>query len=110
MTKAARYRWEARAAGIVQGVASILPLRLVRAFGRALGRLLSDLDPRHVAIATANLRQAFPHWDADRRLRTATANETPSKSMAMPSTPKAMPSSAPLRSWTPGWTSVRMPS
>lgn len=48
-----------------------MPLRLMRAFGRGLGRLLSDLDPRHVAIATANLRQAFPHWDDVRRLRTA---------------------------------------
>ena len=71
MTKAERYRWEARAAAVVAGLASVAPLRAVRAFGRGLGRLLSDLDPRHVAIATANLRQAFPHWDDVRRLRTA---------------------------------------
>lgn len=71
MTKTERYRWEARAASAVQGLASILPLRLVRAFGRGLGRLLSDLDARHVAVATGNLRQAFPHWDDVRRLRTA---------------------------------------
>jgi KDO2-lipid IV(A) lauroyltransferase len=71
LTKAARYRLEARAAAVVAGLASVLPLRTVRAFGRGLGRLLGDLDPRHVAIATANLRQAFPHWDEVRRLRTA---------------------------------------
>ena len=71
MTKAERYRWEARAAAVVGALASITPLRVARAFGRGLGRLLSDLDPRHVAVATANLRQAFPHWDAVRRLRTA---------------------------------------
>jgi len=71
VTKAERYRWEARAAAIVAGLASVMPLRVMRAFGRGLGRLLSDLDPRHVAIATGNLRQAFPHWDDVRRLRTA---------------------------------------
>ena len=71
MTKNARYALEARAAGAVQGLASIMPLGLVRAFGRGIGRLLSDCDPRHVAIATENLRQAFPHWDDVRRLRTA---------------------------------------
>jgi len=71
VTKAERYRWEARAAAVVGALASITPLRVARAFGRGLGRLLSDLDPRHVAVATANLRQAFPHWDAVRRLRTA---------------------------------------
>jgi KDO2-lipid IV(A) lauroyltransferase len=71
VTTAERYRWEAHAAGVVQRLVSIMPLRSVRGFGRGLGRLLSDLDPRHVAIATANLRQAFPHWDDVRRLRTA---------------------------------------
>src|SRR5205823_1486611 len=71
LTKASRYRLEARAAAAVAALASVLPLRVVRAFGRGLGRLLGDLDRRHVAIATANLRQAFPHWDDVRRLRTA---------------------------------------
>ncbi|PYQ15433.1 MAG: lipid A biosynthesis acyltransferase [Acidobacteria bacterium] len=71
MTKASRYRLEARAAAAVAALASVLPLRVVRAFGRGLGRLLGDLDRRHVAVATANLRQAFPHWDEVRRLRTA---------------------------------------
>jgi KDO2-lipid IV(A) lauroyltransferase len=70
MTKADRYRWSL-AAAVVAGLVSVVPLRAVRAFGRGLGRLLSDLDRRHVAIATANLRQAFPHWDDVRRLRTA---------------------------------------
>jgi len=71
LTKASRYRLEARAAAAVAALASVLPLRVVRAFGRGLGRLLGDLDRRHVAVATANLRQAFPHWDEVRRLRTA---------------------------------------
>ena len=48
-----------------------LPRRAVLALGRGLGRLWADLDPRHVAIAAENLRQAFPHWDEARRLRTA---------------------------------------
>src|SRR5439155_20673019 len=71
LTTASRYRLEARAAAAVAALASVLPLRVVRAFGRGLGRLLGDLDRRHVAVATANLRQAFPHWDEVRRLRTA---------------------------------------
>lgn len=44
---------------------------MVLALGRSLGRLWADLDRRHVAIATENLRHAFPHWDEARRLRTA---------------------------------------
>jgi KDO2-lipid IV(A) lauroyltransferase len=41
--------------------------------GRSLGRLLADLDRRHVAIAMDNLRHAFPEWDESRRYRTARA-------------------------------------
>jgi Kdo2-lipid IVA lauroyltransferase/acyltransferase len=68
-----RYAIEARAAAIVQALVRPLPRRWTLALGRALGRLLADLDPRHVAIAAENLRQAFPHWDEPRRLRTARA-------------------------------------
>jgi KDO2-lipid IV(A) lauroyltransferase len=62
---------EARAAAGVGRVLRILPRRAALAAGRALGRVLGDLDRRHVAIAAHNLRQAFPHWDEPRVLRTA---------------------------------------
>jgi len=73
VTREKRYAVEARAAAIVQALVRPLPRRWTLALGRALGRLLADLDPRHVAIAAENLRQAFPHWDEPRRLRTARA-------------------------------------
>ena len=73
MTREKRYAVEARAAAIVQALVRPLPRRWTLGLGRALGRLLADLDPRHVAIAAENLRQAFPHWDEPRRLRTARA-------------------------------------
>ena len=73
MRREERYAIEARAAAIVQALVRPLPRRWTLGLGRALGRLLADLDPRHVAIAAANMRQAFPHWDEPRRLRTARA-------------------------------------
>jgi KDO2-lipid IV(A) lauroyltransferase len=73
VTREKRYAVEARAAAIVQALVRPLPRRWTLGLGRALGRLLADLDPRHVAIAAENLRQAFPHWDEPRRLRTARA-------------------------------------
>lgn len=71
MNRARRHVWEDRAAGAVQSLIRRLPRSWALAFGRALGRLLADLDPRHVAIANENLRHAFPDWDEPRRLRTA---------------------------------------
>ncbi len=71
MTRDKRYALEARAAAIVQALVRHLPRRWALALGRALGRWLADLDPRHVGIAAENLRQAFPQWDEPRRLRTA---------------------------------------
>jgi KDO2-lipid IV(A) lauroyltransferase len=62
---------EAQAAAAVSAVVARLPVRTAHAIGRALGRLLGDLDRRHVAIAVDNLRHAFPHWDDARLLRTA---------------------------------------
>jgi KDO2-lipid IV(A) lauroyltransferase len=50
---------------------SLLPRRQALALGRSLGRLVADLDRRHVAIALDNLRRAFPHWDESRLRRTA---------------------------------------
>ncbi|HVR70027.1 MAG TPA: lysophospholipid acyltransferase family protein [Vicinamibacteria bacterium] len=64
---------EARAAAVVERVLRRLPRRTTLALGRGLGRLLGDLDRRHLAIAAANLRQAFPEWEAARTLRTARA-------------------------------------
>ena len=73
MTRERRYALEARAAAVVQALVRPLPRRWALALGRGLGRWLADLDPRHVAIAAENLRHAFPHWDAPRRLRAARA-------------------------------------
>lgn len=66
-----RHRFEAAAAQAVRGLVGFLPRRATLALGAALGRLLGDLDRRHVAIAMDNLRHAFPEWDEPRRLRTA---------------------------------------
>ncbi|PYQ48240.1 MAG: hypothetical protein DMF78_21735 [Acidobacteria bacterium] len=73
MTRERRFALEARAASAVQALMRRLPRRFALALGRALGRLLADLDPRHVRTAAENLRHAFPHWDEARRLRTARA-------------------------------------
>jgi KDO2-lipid IV(A) lauroyltransferase len=73
VTRARRYAWEARAAAVVEALVRPMPRRWALALGRSLGRLLADLDPRHVRIAADNLGQAFPHWDEARRLRTARA-------------------------------------
>jgi KDO2-lipid IV(A) lauroyltransferase len=68
-----RHALEDRAAGLVARGVSWLPRAGALALGRAAGRVLADLDRRHVRIAVENLRHAFPHWDEDRRLRTARA-------------------------------------
>jgi KDO2-lipid IV(A) lauroyltransferase len=73
MRRERRYAAEARAAAAVQALVRPLPRRWALALGRSLGRLVADLDPRHVRIAAENLRRAFPHWDEARRLRTARA-------------------------------------
>lgn len=73
MTRERRHALEARAAAAVQALVRPLPRRWALALGRSLGRLVADLDPRHVAIASENLRHAFPNWDEPRRLRTARA-------------------------------------
>ena len=54
MTRERRYALEARAAALVQALVRPLPRSWALALGRALGRLLADLDPRHVAIAAEN--------------------------------------------------------
>jgi KDO2-lipid IV(A) lauroyltransferase len=66
-----RMALEARAAAVVQRMVGPLPRRTTLALGRGVGRLLGDLDRRHLAIAAGNLRQAFPDWDEARALRAA---------------------------------------
>jgi KDO2-lipid IV(A) lauroyltransferase len=73
MTKARRHALEARAAAALSAVVRRLPRRLALALGRSLGRIWSDLDPRHVSVAVDNLRHAFPDWDEVRLRRTARA-------------------------------------
>jgi KDO2-lipid IV(A) lauroyltransferase len=73
VTRARRYALEAGAASAVTAVVKHLPRRAALAFGRSLGRVLADLDRRHVAIAVDNLRRAFPSWDESRLRRTAHA-------------------------------------
>jgi Kdo2-lipid IVA lauroyltransferase/acyltransferase len=64
---------EDRLASSAGVLASFLGRRASLALGRSLGRLLGDLDHRHMAIALDNLRHAFPDWDEPRLLRTARA-------------------------------------
>ena len=73
MNRERRHALEDRAAAVAETIVSRLPRRAAFALGRALGRLVGDLDRRHVAVAEENLRHAFPHWDGARRLRTARA-------------------------------------
>jgi KDO2-lipid IV(A) lauroyltransferase len=66
-----RHRLEAAAASVVGGLVGLLPRRAALAFGRGLGSLWGALDRRHLEIAVANLRGAFPDWDEARLYRTA---------------------------------------
>ncbi|HET9314864.1 MAG TPA: lysophospholipid acyltransferase family protein [Vicinamibacteria bacterium] len=71
MTRAQRFAWEERAVRAASALCAWLPRGLVLRLGRALGRLLADLDRRHVEITRDNLRRAFPDWDETRVRRTA---------------------------------------
>jgi KDO2-lipid IV(A) lauroyltransferase len=73
VTRERRFALEARAASLVTAMVGRLPRGLVLALGRSLGRILADLDRRHVDIAVDNLRRAFPGWDDSRARRTAHA-------------------------------------
>lgn len=66
-------RAESLAVKVVSAALRPLPRRAALSLGRGLGRLWSDLDPRHVAIAADNLKRAFPEWPDERVLRTACA-------------------------------------
>ena len=71
MTRERRFLWEARAVRWVGALVRPLPRRLMLMVGAALGRLLGDLDRRHLAIVRDNLQRAFPEWDEARVRRTA---------------------------------------
>ncbi len=66
-------RLESAAASLVATALRPLPRRAALAAGRGLGRVLGDLDRRHVAIAVDNLQRAFPEWPDERLWRTAKA-------------------------------------
>jgi heptosyltransferase-2 len=55
----------------VSAVVRRLPRRAVLATGRRLGRLWGALDRRHLEVAAANLRRAFPDWSEERVQATA---------------------------------------
>lgn len=71
MTRARRHALEAAAATAVAFVVRRLPRTLVLALGRRLGRVWGALDARHMRIAEANLRAAFPEWPMERVRATA---------------------------------------
>jgi Kdo2-lipid IVA lauroyltransferase/acyltransferase len=71
VTRERRFAWEERAVRFASALTRRLPRGLMLRLGRALGRLLADLDRRHVAITRDNLRRAFPEWDEVRVRRTA---------------------------------------
>jgi KDO2-lipid IV(A) lauroyltransferase len=66
-----RHRLEDRLAGLVWLYTRIAPRALVLATGRLLGRLVGELDRRHLRIAVENLRPSFPDWPEARLWRTA---------------------------------------
>lgn len=72
MSRAAwRHRLEDGLAGLVRLYTRVAPRRLVLATGRLLGRLVGELDRRHLRIAVENLRRSFPDWDEARLWRSA---------------------------------------
>lgn len=71
MSRERRYRWEDRGVRWAAAFARWMPRGVVLFAGRALGRLLGDLDRRHLGIVRDNLARAFPEWDEARVRRTA---------------------------------------
>jgi KDO2-lipid IV(A) lauroyltransferase len=66
-----RHRVENLLAELVWIGTRVAPRGLVLWTGRALGRLVGELDRRHLRIAVENMRRAFPDWDEARLWRTA---------------------------------------
>ncbi len=71
LSRETRYRIEHELAEALSRAVRWMPRSGILAFGRFLGRLVGDIDQRHVDIAADNLRRAFPDWDDTRVLRTA---------------------------------------
>ncbi len=71
LSRESRFRIEHGLAEAVSRAVRWMPRSGTLAFGRFLGRLVGDIDGRHVDIAADNLRRAFPGWDDTRLLRTA---------------------------------------
>ena len=67
-------RWRRRPRGLVASVVRPLPRGAALAFGRALGRLLGDLDRRHVAIAATTCAAPFPTGTRARAARRPAAS------------------------------------
>jgi len=73
LSRETRFRIEHGLAEAVSHAVRWMPRSATLAFGRFLGRLVGDIDRRHVDIAADNLKRAFPDWDDARLLRTARA-------------------------------------
>ena len=71
MSASRRHSIEATAAGIVGGLAGLVPRGAALAFGGALGRTWGRLDRHHLRIAEDNLARAFPEWEDARRREVA---------------------------------------
>ena len=71
MRRERRHALEAALASAMSAIVRRLPRPAVLALGRGLGRLWAALDRRHLRIAEANLRAAFPDWDEARLRATA---------------------------------------
>jgi Kdo2-lipid IVA lauroyltransferase/acyltransferase len=71
VTRERRFALEAALASGLSAIVRLLPRRVVLGLGRALGRLWAALDRRHLRIAEANLRSAFPDWNEVRLRSTA---------------------------------------
>jgi KDO2-lipid IV(A) lauroyltransferase len=68
-----RYRLEFAFVQIVSGLLRFMPITVVRACGRGLGRLASLVDRFHRRIALGNLAQAFPSRSEVERRKVARA-------------------------------------
>ena len=68
-----RYRFESFLARSVRWVVPVVPMAGVRAFGRAMGRLVYVVDASHRRVALENLVDAFPGRTAKERKAMARA-------------------------------------
>jgi Kdo2-lipid IVA lauroyltransferase/acyltransferase len=71
VTRERRFVWEERAVRFTSALTAWLPRWAALRLGRGLGRLLADIDRRHLAITRDNLQRAFPQWSETQVRRTA---------------------------------------